>query len=111
MMIGGRGRDNDERLRRLSVCLINPRYQPTYWGFDFARPLMPGRKAYSNVTGALPAVAALAPPHCEVELIDENVEPIDYEELRRFDVIGVTGMIVQAARMREICSSLRSCPR
>src|SRR4051812_19841730 len=89
-------------LRRLSVCIINPRYEPSYWGFDFALPLMPGSKRYSNVTGALPALAALTPAHCDVVLIDENVEPIDFRALACFDVIGVTGMIVQGARMREI---------
>ncbi len=108
--VEARGLEGEKRLRRLSVCVINPRYEPSFWGFDFARPLMPGRNGYSNVTGALPAVAALAPPHCDVELLDENVEPIDYEKLRRFDVIGVTGMIVQAARMREILLELKKLP-
>ncbi|MGA2185823.1 MAG: radical SAM protein [Bryobacteraceae bacterium] len=97
-------------LRRLSVCLINPRYTPTFWGFDFALPLMPGKKSYSNITGALPALAALTPPHCDVKLLDENVEPIDYEALLHFDVIGLTGMIVQAARMREILLDLGKLP-
>lgn len=99
-----------ERLRRLSVCIINPRYEPSFWGFDYALSVMPGNKRYSNVTGALPALAALAPPHCDVTLLDENVEPIDFERLRRFDVIGVTGMIVQAARMREILIQLKKLP-
>jgi hypothetical protein len=97
-------------LRRLSVCIINPRYEPSYWGFDFALPLIPGGKRYSNVTGALPALAALAPPHCDVELVDENVEPIDFKALERYDVIGVTGMIVQAARMHEILHELAKLP-
>lgn len=99
-----------KKMRRLSVCLINPRFEPTYWGLDFALPLMPGKKLYSNVTGALPAVAALAPPHCDVALFDENVEPIDFEALRRFDVIGLTGMIVQGPRMHEILLELKRLP-
>jgi Radical SAM superfamily len=102
--------EHSHTLRRLSVCIINPRYEPSYWGFDFALPLTPGRKRYSNVTGALPALAALAPPHCDVELIDENIEPIDFRTLARFDVIGVTGMIVQGARMREILHELAKLP-
>jgi radical SAM superfamily enzyme YgiQ (UPF0313 family) len=102
--------DAPKRLRPLSVCIINPRYEPSFWGFDYALPLMPGNKRYSNVTGALPALAGLAPAHCEVVLLDENVEAIDYEALRRFDVIGVTGMIVQAGRMREILLELKKLP-
>ncbi len=97
-------------MRPLSVCVINPRFEPSFWGYDFALPLMPGGKRAWVVTGALPALAALAPPHCTVRLLDENVEPIDFQELARFDVIGVTGMVVQAVRMKEILRVLRPLP-
>ena len=92
---------------RLSVCLINPRFEPSFWGFDFALPLMPGQKRCWVVTGALPALAALVPENCDVELIDENVEALDFDNLERFDVIGVTGMIVQGRRMFEILDRLQ----
>ena len=46
------------------------------------------------ITGALPHLAGLIPNH-EVSLIDENVEAIDFDSLRRFDIVGLTGMIVQ----------------
>jgi radical SAM superfamily enzyme YgiQ (UPF0313 family) len=58
--------------------------------------------------GALVSVAALVPPEHEVVLLDENVEPIDFESLQRFDIIGITGMVVQAERMREILRQLRT---
>jgi radical SAM superfamily enzyme YgiQ (UPF0313 family) len=99
-----------ERPRRLKVCLINPKFELSYWGYDFALPLMPGDKRCWVVTGALPALAALVPPDCEVELLDENIEPIDYASLRAFDVIGITGMIVQGARMLEILRALKALP-
>jgi radical SAM superfamily enzyme YgiQ (UPF0313 family) len=70
-----------------------------------------GRKLkYSMANGALVSVAALVPPGHEVVIIDENVEPIDFDGLRRFDVIGVTGMVVQAERMCEILRRLRGLP-
>src|SRR3954462_15718316 len=94
-------------LRPLSIAIINPRFEPSFWGYDYALPLVPGDKRCWVVTGALPALAALAPPHCRVELLDENVEEIDFGRLRDFDVIGVTGMVVQAPRMREILRRLR----
>jgi len=97
-------------LKRLSVALINPRFEATYWGLDYALPLMPGDKRYWNVTGALPYLAALTPAHCQVTLIDENVEPIDFGALGAFDVVGVTGMNVQGARMREILKRLKALP-
>ena len=92
--------------RRLSICLINPKFEPSYWGFDYALPLYPGDKRCTMITGALPALAALAEGH-DVALIDENIEAIDFEALRQYDVIGLTGMNVQKKRMREILTRLR----
>ncbi|MBI4614591.1 MAG: DUF4070 domain-containing protein [Planctomycetes bacterium] len=92
--------------RTLAICLINPKFEPSYWGFDYALPLYPGDKRCTMITGALPALAGLVPSGHEVVLLDENVEPIDFEALRRFDVVGVTGMNVQKKRMREILLNL-----
>src|SRR5438067_8422777 len=72
--------------RRLSICLVNPRFEPSYWGFDYALPLYPGDKRCTMITGALPALAGLVPAGHEVVLLDENVQPIDFEALRRFDI-------------------------
>lgn len=70
-----------------------------------------GRKLkYSMANGALVSVAALVPPEHEVVLIDENIERIDFRSLERFDVIGVTGMVVQAERMLEILRKLQELP-
>lgn len=93
--------------RRLRVCLINPRFRPSYWGLEHALPLMARGKRNFTVTGALPALAALAPAFCDVTLVDENVEDIRFEDLATFDVIGLTGMIVQRERMHEILARLR----
>ncbi len=99
-------RERADDSRRLSICLINPRFEPSYWGFVFALPLYPGDRRASMIPGALPTLAALAAPH-DVCLLDENVEEIDFEALRRFDIVGVTGMIVQRTRMTEILLKLR----
>ncbi len=40
-------------------------------------------------------------------LIDENVEPIDWERCRRADIVGITGMSVQRFRMKEILAELK----
>jgi radical SAM superfamily enzyme YgiQ (UPF0313 family) len=95
--------------RELSICLINPRFEPSFFGQEYALPIMPGDKRCLMQTGALPLLAALIPTSHRVRLIDENVEEIDYEALRDFDVIGVTGMIVQKRRMRHILERLRGC--
>jgi radical SAM superfamily enzyme YgiQ (UPF0313 family) len=69
--------------------------------------MQPGNKRCWMVSGTLPALAALVPPHVTVELLDENVRDIDFDDLERFDVIGVTGMVVQARRMHQILNRLR----
>ena len=93
-------------VRCLSICLINPRFEPSYWGFDFALPLYPGDKRCTMISGSLPAVAGLCGDH-QVHLIDENVEEINWESLRAFDIVGVTGMNVQKERMHQILVRLR----
>jgi hypothetical protein len=95
--------------RKLSICLINPRFEPSYWGFDFALPMYPGNKRSTMISGALSALAGMCGDH-DVVLVDENVEEIDWESMARFDIVGVTGMIVQKDRMREIFERLAPLP-
>lgn len=92
--------------RRLSICLINPRFEPSYWGFEYALPLYPGDKRSTMISGALSTVAGLCGDH-HVYLLDENVEAIDWPSLRTYDIVGVTGMNVQKRRMRQILLRLR----
>lgn len=94
----------------LKVCIVNPRFDPSFFGFDFALPLLGGTARYWSVTNSLPTLAGLVPEGCEVTLVDENVEEIDFAALRAFDVVGVTGMIVQKRRMLEILRELRHAP-
>src|SRR5262249_60384021 len=93
-------------MKRLKICLINPKFEPSYWGFDYALPLYPGNKKCTMTTGALAHLAGLVLDH-EVYLLDENVEEIDFEFLKGFDIVGVTGMIGQRDRMREMLGRLR----
>lgn len=92
--------------RKLSICLINPRFSPSYWGLEYALPLYPGNKRSTMVSGALPTVAALCGNH-DVYLLDENVEDIAWDSLQAYDIVGVTAMSVQKARTREILQRLR----
>jgi hypothetical protein len=87
------------------IVLINPRFEPSYWGLEHAMPFF-GRRANLPVA-ALPLLAALTPPGHRVRLIDENVEEIDFELCARADIVGVTGMVVQRQRMRAVLSELK----
>ena len=81
----GGARELPAERRRLSVCLINPRFDPSYWGFEYALPLYPGNKRSTMISGSLPTVAALGGDH-DFTLLDENVEDIDWSLVATFDV-------------------------
>jgi hypothetical protein len=87
------------------IVLINPRFEISFWGFEFALPFL-GKRANMPVA-ALPLLAALTPPGNNVTIIDENVEPIDFDRCARADIVGVTGMVVQRQRMHEILLELK----
>src|SRR3954469_5412462 len=87
------------------IVLINPRFEASYWGLEHALPLL-GKRANMPVA-CLPLLAALTPPGHTITLIDENVEDIDFDRCARADIVGVTGMIVQRRRIREILNELR----
>ena len=87
------------------IILINPRFNVSFWGLEYAMPLL--QKNAAQPVASLPLLAALTPPEHSVTLIDENVEPIDFERCSRADIVGVTGMGVQRARMKEILAELK----
>jgi radical SAM superfamily enzyme YgiQ (UPF0313 family) len=86
------------------IVLINPRFEASYWGLEGALPLL-GKRAAMPVA-SLPLLAALTPPPHRVRIVDENVTPIDFDDLARADIVGLTGMSVQRGRMREILAEL-----
>jgi radical SAM superfamily enzyme YgiQ (UPF0313 family) len=86
------------------IVLINPRFEASYWGLERALPFFGKRTAMP--VASLPLLAALTPPDHRVRILDENVEPLDFERIARADIVGLTGMSVQRARMREILLEL-----
>mgnify|MGYP001551203144 FL=1 len=87
------------------IVIISPRFEVSYWGMEHALPFF-GKRANLPIA-ALPLLAALTPQGHTVTLIDENVEAIDYDRCARADIVGLTGMIVQRTRMREILTELK----
>src|SRR5213596_2917965 len=65
-----------------NIVLINPRFEASYWGLEYALPLL-GKRANLPVS-ALPLLAALTPAEHTI-----------------------TGMVVQRTRMTEILSELK----
>ncbi|MBV8676022.1 MAG: B12-binding domain-containing radical SAM protein, partial [Planctomycetaceae bacterium] len=87
------------------IVFINPRFEMSYWGMEYALPFL-GKRANLPVA-CLPLLAALTPAEHTVTLIDENVEAIDFARCVRADIVGVTGMSVQRFRMKEILANLK----
>jgi radical SAM superfamily enzyme YgiQ (UPF0313 family) len=87
------------------IVLINPRFAPSYWGMNHAMPLLAAKAALPPIN--LPLLAALTPAGHSVTLIDENVAEIDFERCARADIVGVTGMNVQRARMHAVLVELK----
>ena len=87
------------------IALVSPRFEVSYWGLEHALPLL-GKRA-SVPPACLPLLAALTPDEHQVTLFDENVQPIDYDRVAEADIVGLTGMNVQRARMREILGELK----
>jgi radical SAM superfamily enzyme YgiQ (UPF0313 family) len=88
------------------ICLINPRFPTSFWGLNHGLPLL-NKKSNMPVL-ALPVIAGLTPPEHEVSCIDENIEDIDFDSLKQYDIVGLTGMTVQRDRMREILQELHA---
>jgi radical SAM superfamily enzyme YgiQ (UPF0313 family) len=87
------------------IIFVNPRFEVSYWGLEHALPLL--HKRANLPTACLPLLAALTPAEHNVTLIDENIEPLDYDRLARADIVALTGMNVQRTRMHEILSELK----
>ncbi len=87
------------------IVLINPRFEASYWGFEYAMPLL-GKKA-NLPTACLPLLAALTPAGHRLTILDENVAELDFARIARADIVGLTGMSVQRFRMQEILEKLK----
>jgi hypothetical protein len=59
------------------IVLVNPRFDVSYWGLEHALPVL-GNRANMPVA-CLPLLAALTPPGHQVTLVDENVQPLDFD--------------------------------
>ncbi len=88
----------------MRLLLINPRFTESFWSFRFALEIVPGKRALNPPLG-LATLAALTPPHWQVTIVDENVEPVPLET--DADIVGVCGMGVQVARQQELLAYYR----
>jgi radical SAM superfamily enzyme YgiQ (UPF0313 family) len=89
----------------MRLLLINPRYPESFWSFRWAvESVLPGKRTINPPLG-LATLAALCPPHWQVEIVDENVEAVPLDP--QADLVGVCGMGVQSARQQALLEFYR----
>ena len=87
----------------MKLYLVNPKFQPTIWSFEGLYPFT-GTRFLTPPLG-LATVAALTPSHWDIEILDENIEDINFET--DADLIGITAFNVQFTRSVEIADEFR----
>ena len=87
----------------MKLYLINPRFPRCLWSMDKLKEFS-GAVTYSPPLGLL-NVAALTPESWEVEIVDENVEPIDFDT--DADLIGMGPFNVQYAHALAIAEEFK----
>ena len=90
----------------MRLLLVNPALPESFWSFRWALEEVLGGKRSLNPPLGLATLAALCPPHWEVAIVDENVEPLPAAP--QADLIGVGGMGVQAPRQKELLRRYRA---
>ena len=89
----------------MRLLLINPKSPESFWNFHWAvSEVLAGKRAVNPPLG-LATLAALCPPHWQVRIVDENVEPLPLRP--EADLIGIGGMGVQFPRQRELIEYYR----
>ena len=53
-------------------------------------------------------IAHLTPPDWETEVIDENIGPVDYDNIQRPDLVGITAFSSQATRAYKIAAIFKA---
>ncbi|MDD5687862.1 MAG: radical SAM protein [Elusimicrobia bacterium] len=93
----------------MKITLIAPRQivedgNSEKWGTEFSSFLF-GKKKYYSAPLALATIAALTPPNIEVNIIDENIEQIDFDI--DTNLVGITASTFLAPRAYEIADEFR----
>ena len=92
-------------MKPVRLLLVNPRFPESFWSFRWAvESVLPGKRTINPPLG-LATLAALCPPHWQVAIVDENVEPLPLDP--EADLVGICGMGVQFPRQRALARLYR----
>src|SRR6185295_18053814 len=84
----------------VKLLLVNPKLPDSFWSFRWAIDRIFTDKTAVSPPLGLATLAALSPEDWEIEIVDENIEPVP--STTSADIIGVCGMGVQATRQKEL---------
>jgi len=84
----------------LRALLLNPAFVRSYWNMEFLCEL-DGFKSLAPPLGLL-TVAALLPQEWQFRLVDESTQPLTGDDWDWADVVLLSAMIVQHARLKEL---------
>ncbi len=90
----------------MKLGLISPKGTFFSKSRDFSREMINFDLFFdSSISNGLLIVAALTPDTFEVKLVDEGIEPVDFDE--SFDLVGISAMTQQSLRAYEIADRFR----
>ena len=84
--------------------MVYPQFPPSFWSFGFIREIG-GFKTVMPPLG-LATLAALTPDRYDVTIVDENIEPIDFEV--EADLIVLSAMGIQEQRLFDVADRFRA---
>ncbi|HET6438969.1 MAG TPA: B12-binding domain-containing radical SAM protein [Anaeromyxobacter sp.] len=90
----------------MRVLLVQGSTPPTYWGYQYSLPFLD--KGAPLPPLGLATLAAHLPESWELRIHDLHLEPVPDHLLRWADAVLLSGMLVQAASMRDVLTRARA---
>jgi len=90
----------------MRALLVQSATPSTYWGYQHSLPFV--RKKAALPPLGIATLAAHLPESWQLRLRDLHVGPLSDDDLRWADAVLVSGMLVQAASMREVLARARA---
>ena len=76
--------------RRKEILMVYPKFPPSFWGFGYIKDIG-GFEAVQPPLG-LGVLASLTPRDFDVEIVDENIEEINFAT--ECDLVAMSGMVI-----------------
>jgi len=89
--------------RRPKILMVYPRFPVSFWSFGYIKDI--GGFSATMPPLGLAVLAALVPPEFDVEIVDENIEAIDFDA--DCDLVALSAMAIQEARLFEVADMFR----